>query len=115
VRTCPTVEQARGAELSEQRFGLESRRPCALYLVDRFPHTCEMPLALLAVDAQRNQVVRAVAAGRQRAGASSHRDQDKRKSSSKHRGHDRRKADARIRNRNSHNGGNHPNPPTPSI
>ena len=69
-----------------------------------------MGAAPLAAEAQHRPVFRAVAARRQRTGTLSHRDQDERKSHSKHRGQERGQADARVRNRDHHNGGNHPQP-----
>ena len=64
----------------------------------------------LAVKAKYRSVGRAVAAGRERSAAPSHRYQNKRKSNSEYRGHDHRKADPRIRNGDSDSHGNHPQP-----
>jgi len=69
-----------------------------------------MCAARLAIEVQHRSIVGVVAAGRQRAGATSHRYQDKRKPTPEHRSNDHRQADARIRNRDSHSDGNQPQP-----
>ena len=58
----------------------------------------------------RTAVNAAVPLGRQRAGPSSHRDQEERKAGSKDRGQDCCEPDARVRNRDDQNGRNHPQP-----
>ena len=72
-----------------------------------------MRAALVAVDAQREPIVSAVAAPRHATASPPDRNEEPRESGSEAQGDDRRQANARVGDGNGHDGGDHAQPANP--